>query len=329
MQNLRLGVAGAGYWGPNLIRNCAELGILDSVCDLDESALATVADSYPGVATTTRFEEFLARQVQGVIIATPAQLHASMCLAAIAAGKHVFVEKPLALTVGEGEHIARAAEQAGLVVFVGHVLLYHPAVRKLRALLDEDVIGQVWHLRSRRLSLGKLRSHESVWWSFAPHDIALMLAIMGEEPHSVVAAQTASAIADIPDVAYADFLFSKKRSAHIEVCWLDPEKSARLDVFGAHGVITLKDARTGSALTVTPYTVSKNERGQRSVSRGEQREIQVDGGEPLREEILAFVDAIQFGKTPQTSVQQGVAVLRALSMADAMHARSDIATVLT
>ncbi len=180
-----LGVAGAGYWGPNLIRNCAELGILDSVCDLDESALAAVARSYPGVATTTRFEELLARQIQGVIIATPAQIHASMCLEAIAAGKHVFVEKPLALTVGEGEQIGRAAAQAGLVVFVGHVLLYHPAVRKLRALLAEDVIGPIWHLRSRRLSLGKLRNHESVWWSFAPHDIALMLAIMGEEPRSV------------------------------------------------------------------------------------------------------------------------------------------------
>ena len=243
MQNLRLGVAGAGYWGPNLIRNCAELGILDSVCDLDESALAAVARLYPGVATTTRFEELLARQVQGVVIATPAHLHASMCLEAIAAGKHVFVEKPLALTVSEGEQIARAAAQAGLVVFVGHVLLYHPAVRKLRALLAEDVIGPVWHLRSRRLSLGKLRNHESVWWSFAPHDIALMLAIMGEEPRSVLSAQTASMIAEISDVAYADFQFSNNRSAHIEVCWLDPEKSARLDVFGAHGVITLKDAR--------------------------------------------------------------------------------------
>jgi len=329
MQNLRLGVAGAGYWGPNLIRNCAELGILDSVCDLDESALAAVVRSYPGVATTTQFEELLARQVQGVIIATPAHLHASMCLEAIAAGKHVFVEKPLALTVSEGEQIAQAAAHTGLIVFVGHVLIYHPAVRKLRALLAEDVIGPIWHLRSRRLSLGKLRNHESVWWSFAPHDIALMLAIMGEEPRSVLSAQTASTIAEISDVAYADFQFSNNRSAHIEVCWLDPEKSARLDVFGAHGVITLKDARAGTALTVSPYAVSTSERGHRSVARGEQREIQVDGGEPLREEMLAFVDAVSMGKQPQTSVQQGVAVLRALSMADAARERSNSATVLT
>src|ERR1700680_2012905 len=131
-RGIRIGVVGAGYWGPNLIRNCAELGVLDSVCDIDEAALAAARQSFPTVTTTAKLDELLARPIDAVIIAVPAQLHADMAQRAIAAGKHVFVEKPLALNVAEGRQIAEAARTKGLTVFVGHVLLYHPAVKKLR-----------------------------------------------------------------------------------------------------------------------------------------------------------------------------------------------------
>lgn len=316
-QDIRIGVVGAGYWGPNLIRNCAELGFLDSVCDIDERALESIGRIYPSVTITTQFEELLARPINAVIIAAPAQLHAGMCLKAIAAGKHVFVEKPLALSVEEGKRIASAAEAAGIVVFVGHVLLYHPAVKKLRSIITEGVIGDVWHVRSRRLSLGKLRSHESVWWSFAPHDIALILAIMGEAPRGVRAAQNGARGANLSDVAYADFEFSRGRTAHVEVCWLDPEKSARLDIFGTAGVITMTDSRKRGTLTIKPVTVSTNERGQPVALRGPECEVEFENVEPLREEIRAFVDSIITGKPAETSARQGVAVLKALAMADA------------
>jgi UDP-2-acetamido-3-amino-2,3-dideoxy-glucuronate N-acetyltransferase len=314
-QQIRVGVVGAGYWGPNLIRNLAELGLLDSVCDVNAGALESIRRLYPDVATTTEMGTLLARPIDAVVIATPAQFHSAMCLSAIAAGKHVFVEKPLALNIQEGKQIAGAAQAANVVVFVGHLLLYHPAVKKMRSLIAEGVIGNVWHVRSRRLSLGKLRSHENVWWSFAPHDIALMLTIMGEEPRGVVAAQTCARGVDISDMVYADFEFSAGRSAHIEVCWLDPEKSARLDVFGTKGVLTLTDSRKGCSLVLKPIMVSNDDQNLPIAVRGEEQHVDFDTTEPLRNEILAFAESVRTGKPAETDAQQGIAVLRTLAMA--------------
>jgi UDP-2-acetamido-3-amino-2,3-dideoxy-glucuronate N-acetyltransferase len=315
-RSIRVAVVGAGYWGPNLIRNCLDMGILDCVCDIDEKALEPVLARDPTITTTTKFEEALARPINAVIIAAPAQFHAGMCLEAIAAGKHVFVEKPLALSVDEGRKIASAADTAGVSVFVGHVLLYHPAIIKMRSLIADGAIGDVWHLRSRRLSLGKLRSHESVWWSFAPHDVALMLAIMGEEPKTAVAAQTCFRDAVISDVAYADFEFSGERSAHVEVCWLDPDKCARLDVFGTKGIATMTDSRNGSTLTLKPIVFSNDDRDLPTVKRGEEQRIEFDSEEPLKVELRAFVNSILTGTDSETNAQQGIAVLKALTMAD-------------
>src|SRR5579872_231395 len=166
---MKIGVVGAGYWGPNLIRNCAELGVLHSVCDIDPETLTALGTLYPHVKLFREFDQFLDGGLDAVVIAAPAQLHAPMAMRSIAAGKHVFVEKPLALDVATGQHICEAAEKAKLQLFVGHLLLYHPGIKKMRSLLSEQVIGEVWHVRSRRLSFGKLRAHEDVWWSFAPH----------------------------------------------------------------------------------------------------------------------------------------------------------------
>ena len=313
---IRIGVVGAGYWGPNLIRVCAELGVLDSVCDIDDAALEAVRQSYPNVATTTRFNDLLARPTNAVIIAAPAALHAEMALTALGAGKHIFVEKPLALNVSEGMRIERAADASGRSVFVGHVLLYHPAIKKLRSMIAEGVIGDVRHIRSRRLSLGKLRSHENVWWSFAPHDVALLLTLFGEEPYSVTSAQAHCRDTNISDFAYADFEFPGGRSGHIEVSWLDPEKSARLDVFGTSGVLTLTDSRKGSSLTLKPFKVSTNDRGALTVIRGEEQIISFESQEPLRAEIEAFVSSVVSGKPSVSDAKLGIAVLRALSMAE-------------
>jgi UDP-2-acetamido-3-amino-2,3-dideoxy-glucuronate N-acetyltransferase len=315
-QSLKVGIVGAGYWGQNLIRNCVALGILDSVCDIDARTLDATRASFPAVATLSDFHALLARRIDAVLIASPAQLHHAMCLEAIAAGKHVFVEKPLALTVDEGKQIAAAAQAAGLVVFVGHLLLYHPAIKKLRCMIAEGMIGRVWHLRSRRLSLGKLRSHENVWWSFAPHDVALMLAVMGEEPLSVVAAQSAMTSTKLCDITYADFEFSGDRSAHLEVCWLDPDKAARLDVFGDTGVLTVEDGRNGCSLIAKSFSVSVNAAGIPSISRGESRKVDFEADEPLKAEIVAFIEAVRTKRPFETSARHGVEVLKALSLAE-------------
>jgi len=313
---IKVGVVGAGYWGPNIIRNLAGRGVLDSVCDTDAAALAKVHAAHPNVATTADFGALLARPIDAVVIAAPAQLHAPMAMRAIASGKHVLVEKPLALSVSDGKQIAAASRAANVTVFVGHLLLYHAAVKKLRALIAEGVIGDVWHVRSRRLSLGKLRTHEDVWWSFAPHDVALILAIMGEEPSGVLASRTMGRNVELSDLVYADYEFSHGRSAHVEVCWLDPEKSARLDVFGTRGVLTLTDARQGSTLVVKPIELGKDARGAPVVTRGEEQRVKVDEEEPLAAELSAFIKSVETGVSAETDAEQGVAVLRMLSMAD-------------
>jgi UDP-2-acetamido-3-amino-2,3-dideoxy-glucuronate N-acetyltransferase len=290
--------------------------VLHAVCDVDVSALKLIKQAYPDVKTTVDLDELLQGPDEAVIIATPAHLHGPMCLKAISAGKHVFVEKPLALTVSEGREIAAAADREGVRVFVGHLLLYHPAVTRLRSLIASGAIGRVWHLRSRRLSLGKLRSHENVWWSFAPHDVALMLAIMREKPRSVTAMQTAFRDEAISDIAYADFEFQGGRSAHLEVCWSDPDKTARLDVFGTEGVLTLTDSRGASSLSLKTFTVSKDGNGKPVITRGTEQMLEYEGSEPLKAELLAFIDSIRTGVPAETDVHQGVAVLEALAMAD-------------
>lgn len=319
---LRVGVVGAGYWGPNLIRNCADLGILDSVCDADAGARATVEAAHPGIATLSSYDEQLTRPIDAVIIATPAQHHARMALQALAARKHVFVEKPLALTVPEAQSVVDAAQRAGLTVFVGHLLLYHPAVRRLRQAVAQGMVGHVWHIRSRRLSLGKLRAHESVWWSFAPHDVAVILAIMGSEPERATALQAACRADKIWDAAYADYVFANGATAHIEVGWLDPHKSARMDVFGSAGVLTLEDSRAGSSLVFTPCGARGGESGL-AVWRDEPVQLDVEPLEPLKAELEAFVASVVSGQAAETDGNEGIAVLRMLKMADEAALQSD------
>mgnify|MGYP001248759099 CR=1 FL=1 len=315
-RSVRIGVIGAGYWGSNLIRNCAELGVLDSVYDVDESAVEAARRAYPSIAAVTELEELFSRPVNAVIIAAPAKLHADIALKAIAHGKHVFVEKPLALSVADGKQIEREARAAGLTLFVGHLLFYHPAVKKLRSMIAEGVIGDIWHIRSRRLSLGRLRTEENVWWSFAPHDVALITAIFRDEPLRVTSAQSYGRGMPISDVAYADFEFSNGRSAHIEVSWLDPDKTARLDIFGTRGVLTFIDSTNGSSLALKPFMISTNDSGTPVAIRGEELNIEFEKVEPLKAEIEAFVDSIVYGRQPETDARQGIAVLRVLSMAD-------------
>jgi UDP-2-acetamido-3-amino-2,3-dideoxy-glucuronate N-acetyltransferase len=326
-RGIRLGVLGGGYWGQNLIRTCADLEVLDAVCDTDEGVRASLLAAYPTVSVHDDPARLFDEPLDGVLIATPAETHAQLALAALERGFHVFVEKPMALEVPEAERMVEAASRAGRQLFVGHLLLYHPAVRKMRALIAEHLIGRVWHVRSRRLSLGKLRQRESVWWSFAPHDVALILSLMGEEPKSATASQTGWLSSRLPDTAYADFNFSDRRTAHVEVSWLDPSKTARLDVFGTDGVVTFEDFPVGQRLTVSMCGARRDERDALRTWRGETYEVPVEPGEPLREEILAFLTSIVFGIPAESDGKEGLAVLRALRLADQASSLAENASV--
>ncbi len=311
----RVGVVGAGYWGANLVRVCEELGVLDSVCDANPAILESTRKKHPSVDVESDFRALLRRPIEGVIIAAPVAVHATLALEAIAAGKHVFVEKPLAMTAEEAQQIGAAAKEARVQVMTGHVLLYHPAVRRLLRLVNEGAIGAIRHIRSRRLSFGRVRSHENVWWSFAPHDIALVLEIFKRErPERVRGSLLKFVRPNIADFAYADLFFKNGRTAHIEVSWLDPDKTARLDVFGQTGVITLIDSRNGALLTLTPCGDRPDGNGNVELWRDEPQTVPFDSGEPLKLEIQAFIRAITEGIVPITDGEEGMQVVEVLSM---------------
>jgi len=323
---VRLGVVGAGYWGANLVRNCAQMGVLDIVSDLNADVLTAVSAAYPGVRATTDVAELLASPVHGVVIAAPAPLHAALAKRAAAAGKHVFVEKPFALTVADAESIVEEAERNGVLTAAGHVLLYHPAVERLLEECRAGAIGKVAHVRSRRLSLGKLREQESVWWSLAPHDVALTLEILGGSPVEISGQQHRFSTHPLADVAYADMRFPGGASAHIEVSWRDPDKSSRLDVFGSEGVLTFVDARGGASLTLTRCG-AKSEGAGRTIWRGEPRTVEFPPGEPLRRELEAFVESIRTGVPALTDGRKAIEVVRVLAAFDACSRSSQEALV--
>jgi UDP-2-acetamido-3-amino-2,3-dideoxy-glucuronate N-acetyltransferase len=314
----RIGVIGAGYWGANLIRNCHQIGVLAAVCDSDLHALSAVRSKYAGTALFCDVTAMLEHaKLDAVIIAAPAPAHASLALQIIAAGKHVFVEKPLALNVEDAQRIVTAAESAGVTLFVGHVLLYHPAVRALMQCVNDGRIGRVRHLRSRRLSWGRLRAAENVWWSFAPHDCALMIEIMKDAPVKATGWLSAYVRPGLGDFAYADFAFADGRSAHIEVSWLDPDKSSRIDVFGSEGTLTFIDSREGPTLTLTPCGDRLGTGGEPELWRGETVNVDLPAGEPLRLELEAFCRAIRGGHDHiPTDGREGLEVVRALAMVD-------------
>jgi len=311
----RIGVAGAGKWGMNVVRCCAKLGVLAAVCDGDLHPLEDVRARYPGVKVFCDFDSMLSlSKLDAVAIAAPAQCHAELALRAIAAGLDVFVEKPLALSVPDAERVVAAARAAGAKLVVGHVLLYHPAVRTMLKAISDGRIGQVRHLRSRRLSWGRLRSYEDVWWSFAPHDVAVMLEVFGEEPSSVTCDASAFIRPHIADLTYADFRFSLGRSAHVEVAWIDPDKGWRLDVFGSTGVLTFTENAGGSRLVHTPCGDRLNARGEAELYREPEREIEIPEGEPLAIELEAFCRSVRGGKLPPTHGDEALSVVRTVAM---------------
>jgi UDP-2-acetamido-3-amino-2,3-dideoxy-glucuronate N-acetyltransferase len=266
------------------------------------------------VALECEVHSLLERDIDAVAIAAPAVLHSELALEAIEAGKHVFVEKPLAMSADDASMVVRAARARDVTLFVGHVLLYHPAVQRAFELIQEGTIGEVRHLRSRRLSWGTLRSSENVWWSFAPHDVSLALAIFGEMPVSVHGTELAYVQPNIADFAYADLTFTMRRSAHIEVSWLDPNKTSRLDIFGSSAVLTLTDSREGATLTLTPCGDKLDAAGKPQLWREDAREVSFTPVPPLTAELRAFIDNVARSTRPLTDGENGLQVVQVLSM---------------
>jgi predicted dehydrogenase len=312
LQLSRVAVVGCGFWGKNLVRNLFQLECLNLVCDASASGRATAADVAPGVPVTERVETVLASDVSGIVIATPAETHYDLARRALEADKDVFVEKPLALTYEQGTQLVELSQQHRRIIMVGHVLEYHPAITRLHSLVRDGVLGKVQYIYSNRLSLGKVRREENILWSFAPHDVAVILRLMGSMPFQVVACGGSYVQPNIPDVTITGLLFDNGVRAHIHVSWLHPFKEQRLVVIGQKKMASFDDVE--KKLIVFDRRVDLKE-GIPVPFPGHGEEVGFDREEPLRLECQAFLRAITSRRPPLTDGQSGLRVLNVLQSA--------------
>jgi UDP-2-acetamido-3-amino-2,3-dideoxy-glucuronate N-acetyltransferase len=303
---------GHGYWGRNLARNLSALGALAAVCDADPRQLEAARAAIPSTRVTTDCAELLTDpQIDAVAIATSAVTHHGLARQALLAGKDVFVEKPLAMTAAQGRELVDLAAATGRILMVGHLLRYHPAVLKLKELIDGGALGRLQYVYSNRLNLGRFRSDENILWSFAPHDISAMLYLLGEEPTRVSAHAGSYLNARIPDVTVTTLEFGSGVRAHIFVSWLHPYKEQKLVVVGDRGMAVFDDVEPHDKLVIFRDAVSWIDR--MPVPRKEAAErVPFDGDEPLRRECQHFLDCVRTRTQPITDGAEGLRVLEVL-----------------
>jgi len=308
----RVAVIGSGYWGVNHVRNFNELGALAAVCDTSQSKLQQIRERYPGLRLEADFDRLLADpEIDAVSIATPAQSHYWMAEAAIRAGKDVLVEKPLCLRYSDGVKLVELARQRERILMVGHLLEYHPAVLKLKELVDSKELGRVQYIYSNRLNLGRIRREENILWSFAPHDIAVILRLIGDMPFEVTATGGAYLQPNIADVTVTNLLFDNGVRAHIFVSWLHPYKEQRLVVIGSKKMAVFDAVAPTDNLVVYDQGVDWIN-GEIVTRKNAGEPVQFEPIEPLRSECQHFLDCIETRATPRTDGINGLQVLRVL-----------------
>ena len=324
----RIAVIGCGQWGKNLVRNLADLGVLLAVCDIDPKRLNAVREQWPEVKLTTSIADVLKDEdVAGVVIATPAGSHYVLAKEVLLAGKDVFVEKPLALKVTEGRELVEFANKAGRILMVGHLLRYHPAVVKLKELVDAGALGKLQYIYSNRLNLGRFRTEENILWSFAPHDISAMLYLLGEGPTGVCAQGGSYLNQGVPDVTVTTLEFRSGVRGHIFVSWLHPYKEQKFVVVGDRQMAVFDDVEADRKLLLFNHAVEWV--GRMPVARMEQGEpVPFLSEEPLRAECRHFVECIATRKSPYTNGEEGVRVLEVLEACqESLDKRSAVITL--
>jgi predicted dehydrogenase len=311
----QVAVIGAGYWGINHVRNFYELGALAAVCDTRAASLEAIADKFPGVRAESDYGRVLADPaVRGVVIATPAETHYPMALEAVEAGKDLLVEKPLTLDVADGERLVRLAEERGSVLMVGHLLEYHPAIIKLRELIEAGALGELRYIYSNRLNLGKVRREENILWSFAPHDIAIILRLVGSMPVLVTSTGGAYLQPNIADVTVTNIEFRTGVRAPVFVSWLHPHKEQRLVVIGSKRMAVFDDVRKQDKLLVYDQGV-EFVNGEPVTRKSDGVAEPLEASEPLRRECSHFLDCMERRERPLTDGESGLRVLRVLEAA--------------
>ena len=320
---VRIGHVGVGQWGRNVLRNFFALpnARVVAVCDRIKSVRESVARQYPsGPYVTQHFEDLLRDDsIDGIVIATETQQHYRMAAAALSAGKHVFVEKPMTQTLAEAEHLVRLSEEKGKHLMVGHLLLYHPAFQYVEDLIRQGALGDLYYLYSVRVNLGVIRRHENAFDSLGPHDVSVALAFFaGRKPTAVVANGQAYLQHGIEDVVFATLHFEDGRIAHMHASWMDPHKVRKITVVGSKKMAVIDD--TAGAEKVRIYDKGVGHGTSPYLSFGESMAIRsgdiripkVPAMEPLRAECAHFLDCVQTGAAPRSGARNGLAVVRVL-----------------
>jgi len=310
-------VIGTGYWGKNLVRVFDALGALYAVCDTEPGRLNGLALSGE-VRRTGDFDTLLGDpEVKSVVVATPAATHYEICWDALDAGKDVFVEKPLSLKVEEGGELVHLAEEKERILMVGHILRYHPAVLKLQEMISSGEMGRVEYIYSNRLNMGKLRTEENILWSFAPHDVSVILALTGERPVAVSSHGEAFLQRNVSDVTLTSIEFPNNVKAHTFVSWLHPFKEQRLVVVGSEKMAVFEDSNPSEKLVVYPHRVEWHAGKIPVAVKGDRSVVAIPNEEPLKVECEHFLESCVTRIPPRTDGHEGLSVLRVLTAAEA------------
>jgi predicted dehydrogenase len=311
----RVGVAGLGYWGPNLARNFDELGALAALCDLSDDLRRRYAARYPSVRVYSDYDELLADEtIDGVVIATPVPTHYELTKRALAAGKHALVEKPPAMRGAEMEELVALAEGSSLVLMPGHLLLYHPGVCKLKELVEERELGDVLCVYGNRQNLGKIRKDENALWSLGVHDLSVVLYLLEEEPSEAVAYGRDFLNEGVEDVVFCYLRFPSGRIAHMHLSWLDPHKMRRITVVGREKMAVFDDMELDQKVTIydkAPESAPTSY-GEWLTRTGDVFSPKIANDEPLRLECQAFLELMNGNGDARKVAQDGLAVVRTL-----------------
>jgi len=313
----KVAVIGTGYWGKNLVRNYHELGALELICDRNEDLISRFREMYPDVEICFAFNDVLSRKnIDGVVIATPAETHYNLVREALLAGKHVYVEKPLVLKEKEAENLIDIAEQNKRILMVGHLLQYHPAFIRLKEMVAAGDLGRINYIYSHRLNLGKIRREENILWSFAPHDISMILCLAGEDPEWVLATGGNYLHKNIADVTTTHMEFLSGLQAQVFVSWLHPFKEQKLVVVGDRKMAVFNDtAEWPEKLLLYPHQITWQNQIPVPDRADPEKPVLGNPAEPLRNECEHFLQCILTGQKSQTDGREGLRVLKVLNAA--------------
>ena len=307
-----IAVLGCGYWGQNLVRNFNELGTLGLVCDISQESLAKAEAIAPGIDFSRNFAEAFRRDdIRAVVLATPAETHEHLAIQALESGKDVFVEKPMALTVEQGQRMNNVALKQDRILMIGHILEYHPAVVQLEKLISQEALGRICYIFSNRLNFGRIKKNENALWSFAPHDIALILRLLGETPIEIAAFGGAYINSHITDVTVSYLRFFSGQNAHIFVSWLNPFKEQKFVVVGDQKMAVFDDMASDGRLKLYHQRV-EIEHQKLLLHKGQVEIIKVPNEEPLRNECIHFLECVRTRSKPLTDGEKGIQVLTVL-----------------